>query len=404
MAKEKTQSKEQSRPRRDKKKLIRHNTAANQEKHRNDWQPLTPNDLGLVADRRIMPRDELSRRHHVETASAETVGAHFDDTLWQAAAWANNLELGLVTEVSRGLCRVSVNDDRLDGARLNGERLHGERLLCDLRGTLAAEGTAYTNVVAVGDRVLFSRPEAEHGWVEQVLPRRSALTRPDPFYRHLKQIVVANADQLLIVAAWREPHLWLRLIDEYLIAAIRNNLVPLICINKVDLAEDMAACHALVQPYADLGYRLLLTSAVSGEGLDELRQLLRDKTTVLAGMSGVGKSSLLSAVEPGLNLRAKTVSEKSGEGRHTTTQVNLWPLAAGGYVIDTPGIRELGLQGLELEELITFYPEIEEAAESCRFSNCSHDHEPGCAVLAAVEDGTIAEWRYENYHKLYSQL
>jgi ribosome biogenesis GTPase len=389
MTKDKTQFKEQSRPRRDKKKLIRHNTAANQEKHRPDWQPLTPNDLGIVADRRIMPRDELSRRHHIEEASAETIGAAVTESDWQAEAEAIGLCLGLVTEVSRGLCRAAVA---------------GELLLCDLRGSLSAEGTPYTNIVAVGDRVLLSRPEAGHGWVERVLPRRSALTRPDPFYRHLKQIVVANAGQLLIVAAWREPHLWLRLIDEYLIAAIRNNLAPLICINKIDLAEDAAACRALVQPYANLGYRLLLTSAISGEGLDELRQVLRDQTTVLAGMSGVGKSTLLSAVEPGLDLRAKTVSQKSGEGRHTTTQVNLWPLAAGGYVIDTPGIRELGLQGLHPEELVTFYPEIEETAESCRFSNCSHHHEPGCAVRAAVAAGTIAEWRYENYHKLYGQL
>lgn len=389
MAKDKTPFKEQPQLRRNKKKRIRHNTAANQEKHRADWQPLTPNELGVVADRRIMPRDELSRRHRLEEASAATIGAAVTESDWQAEAAATGLCLGLVTEVSRGLCRVTLN---------------GETLLCDLRGSLSAEGTPYTNIVAVGDRVLLSRPEASHGWVERILPRRSALTRPDPFYRHLKQIVVANASQLLIVAAWREPHLWLRLIDEYLIAAIRNNLAPLICINKIDLAEDPAACRALVQPYADLGYRLLLTSAISGAGLDQLRQVLQDQTTVLAGMSGVGKSTLLSAVEPRLNLRAKTVSQKSGEGRHTTTQVNLWPLAAGGYVIDTPGIRELGLQGLDPAELITFYPEIEEAAESCRFSNCAHTHEPGCAVQAAVAAGEIAEWRYENYHKLYTQL
>lgn len=389
MAKSKTVIKQQQKT---KKKVIRHNTAANQEKHRQDWQPLTPNELGAVADRRIMPRDELMRRQSVEDGSAETVGEAFDDSVWQEMAEASGLCLGLVVEVSRGLCRVA---------------LAGETLLCDLRGSLSAEGTPFTNIVAVGDRVLFSRPGNEErgaGRVERVLPRRSALTRPDPFYRHLKQIAVANADQLLIVAAWREPHLWLRLIDEYLVAAIRNNLTPLICINKVDLAEDAADCRALVQPYADLGYRLLLTSAVSGEGLDELRQVLRDKTTVLAGMSGVGKSTLLSAVEPGFNLKAKTVSVKSGEGRHTTTQVNLFPLQAGGYVIDTPGIRELGLHGLSRPELITFYPEIEEAAESCRFSNCTHDHEPGCAVLAAVDDGEIAEWRYENFQKLYGQL
>jgi len=372
-----------------KKKVIRHNTAANQEKHRSDWQPLQPNELGVVADRRIMPRDEQSRRHRLEEASARAIDATFDDSAWAEAALASGHALGIVVEVAQGLCRVNVD---------------GQNVLCDIRGSLTAEGTGFTNIVAVGDRVLVSLPEPDHGWIEEALPRRSALARADSFARHLKQVIAANMDQLLIVASWREPYIWLELIDEYLIAAARNNLDAIICINKIDLAGDVAECRATVRPYADLGQRLLFTSAVTRAGLDDLRAALHEKTTVLAGLSGVGKSSLLTAIEPGLNLRAKTVSEKSKEGRHTTTQSIMLPLKDGGYVVDTPGIRELGLRGLRRDELIEFYPEILTAAANCRYSDCAHIHEAECGVKAAVADGSIAEWRYENYQKLYGKL
>ena len=372
-----------------KRKIIRHNTAANQEKHRADWLPLAPNELGIVADRRILPRDERVRRLSLEAASARSIAASFDDSAWEAAAATTGHALGLVVEISQGLCRVAVD---------------GRSRLCDIRGTLTAEGSGFTNIVAVGDRVLVSLPEPDHGLVEQVLPRRSALARPDSFARHLKQVIAANADQLLIVASWREPRLWRELIDEYLIAAARNNLDAVICVNKIDLAGDVAECRAATQAYADLGYHLLFTSAKTYAGLDDLRAALRGKSTVLAGLSGVGKSSLLSAVEPGLKLQTKSVSPKSGEGRHATTQAIMLPLRDGGYVIDTPGIRELGLRGLRRTELIEFYPEIEAAAARCRFSDCSHIREQACGVKAAVAAGAIAEWRFENYQKLRRKL
>ena len=372
-----------------KKKLIRHNTAATQEKHRADWLPLAPNELGIVADRRIMPRDENQRRQGIEAASARAIDEVFDDSAWENAAAASDHRLGIVIEVSQGLCRAAVDS---------------HNVLCDIRGTLTAEGTGYTNVVAVGDRVLVSLPEPDHGWVEDVLPRRSALARPDSFSRHLKQVIAANVDQLLIVASWREPPIWLGLIDEYLIAAARNNLDAVICVNKIDLAEDVAECRATVQPYLDLGHRLIFTSAVTHAGLDDLRSALHNRSTVLAGLSGVGKSSLLSAIEPGLQLRAKTVSQKSKEGRHVTTQAIMLPLSSGGYVVDTPGIRELGLRGLRKGDLIEFYPEIEAAAAHCRFGDCSHVNEQECGVKVAVTEGKVAEWRYENYKKLYNRL
>jgi len=237
------------------------------------------------------------------------------------------------------------------------------------------------------------------------MPRRSALARPDPFYRHRKQIIVANADMLLIVAAWLEPPLWHELIDRYLIVAERNRLAPVICVNKMDLADDRDAVRASVVPYVALGYRVLFASALTGEGLDELRALLRDQTTVLAGLSGVGKSSLLAAAEPGLDLRTGAVSTHwGGQGQHTTTQVNLFPLRSGGYVVDTPGIRELAISGLAPAELLSFYPQIEALAGQCRFANCTHSHEPGCAVKAALQAGQLSPTRYKNYRQILSEL
>jgi len=321
--------------------------------------------------------------------SAQNIHADFDDAAWQNAAAASGHALGLVVEVSQGLCRAAID---------------GRAVLCDIRGALTAEGTGFTNIVAVGDRVLVSLPEPDHGWVERVLPRRSALARPDSFARHLKQVVAANMDQLLIVASWREPTIWRELIDEYLIAAARNNLAALICVNKIDLAGDVAECRAAVQAYGDLGYPLLFTSAVTRFGLDDLRSMLRGRSTVLAGLSGVGKSSLLSAIQPGLNLRVKAISRKRHEGRHATAQAIMLALSEGGFVVDTPGIRELGLRGLRQDELIEFYPEIDSAALGCRYSDCSHEHEPGCGVQAAVAAGRIADWRLENYRKLYRKL
>jgi ribosome biogenesis GTPase len=216
----------------------------------------------------------------------------------------------------------------------------------------------------------------------------------------LQQVIVANADQLFIVAAWAQPPVWLELIDRYLIAAERYRLLPFICINKVDLAADAAICREALQPYAALGYRVLFASALTGAGVEAVGDLLRGKMTVLAGLSGVGKSSLLAAIQPGLQLRTASVSGHSHEGRHTTTQVNLLPLEMGGYVVDTPGIREFGVSGVSRAELIRYYPEMAEVASGCRFGDCSHLREPGCAVIEAVRQGRVSAARYHNYQKI----
>ncbi len=247
-------------------------------------------------------------------------------------------------------------------------------LLCSLRPSLRTPHSGFSNIVAAGDEVVVSHNGHSRGIVDAVLPRRSALARPDVFYSHLQQVIVANVDQLLVVASWRDPNFWPELVDRYLLAAVRNNLAPVVCINKVDLAEDPAPLDETARALRRAGYRVILTSAVTGEGLAELRDVLHGKTTALAGLSGVGKSSLLSAAEPGLNLKVGEVNEHQHMGRHTTTQVSLHGLAAGGFVADTPGIRSLAMHGVpdHLQDR-----RFREFAARCEYANCSHTREPG---------------------------
>jgi ribosome biogenesis GTPase len=352
-----------------------------------DWENLDA--LDYAQSERVMPRGEQERRSRIWTAALEKLKKEAGVDEEASPRVEAEGQRGRVVEVSTGLCRVD-SDERT--------------LLCALRGTLSAQDTGFTNVVAVGDEVVVSVDGSDRGVVEAVLPRRSALSRPDVFYSHLQQVIVANVDQLLVVCSWRDPPLWLELVDRYLITAERNSLSPVICANKVDLAEDAAAYHAALQPYLHLGYRVVFTSALTGEGIGELRGVLRGRTTALAGTSGVGKSSLLAAAQPGLQLRTGEVNVRRHEGRHTTSQVTMLRLEVGGYVVDTPGIREFGLSSLRRRQLASFYPALVAAAGGCRFANCSHTHEPGCAVRTAVRAGRVSAARYQSYKKIYATL
>jgi ribosome biogenesis GTPase / thiamine phosphate phosphatase len=331
-----------------------------------------------------MPPGERQRRRATESAALAQLetSAVPPDTAPSSAGVAGCR--GVIIEVSTSLCRVD---------------LDGRILLCPLRGVVSAAAGGFTNAIAVGDAVIVTPRGDGAGIVEAVLPRRSALARPDVHRTHLQQIIVANADQLLIVAAWRDPAIWLELVDRYLITAQRFHLDPIICVNKTDLASDGEVCLTTMQPYVDLGYRVLFASAASGDGVPALRDALAGHTTVLAGLSGVGKSSLLTSVQPGLRLHTRAVAEYH-IGRHTTTQVHMHRLDAGGYVIDTPGIREFGLSGLRQADIGAFYPEIASLAAFCRFSNCSHTHEDGCAVLAGLATGAVSEARYHSYTRI----
>lgn len=360
---------------------------------RKDWLPDASDDFDTFdfeLSERVMPRGERERRRTILAAALVDRAEEALIPDGPSSEAEISARRGRVIEVSSGLCRVD---------------LAGQTMMCGLRGSLSAEDTGFTNVVAVGDEVLISAGASGRGVVEQVLPRRSILARPDVFYKHLRQVIVANAEQLVIVASWRNPILWPELVDRYLIAAQRNRLAPIICVNKIDLAEDLAACRAALQPYQALvDCPVIFASALTGVGLDSLREVLRGRITALAGLSGVGKSSLLSGVQPSLQLRTGSVNESSGEGRHTTTQVTMLPLDIGGFVVDTPGIREFGLSGLSPRDLIQFYPDLAAAAAGCRFGDCSHRHEPGCAVKAAVTAGNLPATRYDNYQKIYESL
>jgi ribosome biogenesis GTPase len=350
-------------------------------------EDLSAIELDLPEKQRIVPRGKEEERVNLWSKLEEEL--RLEQPASRGVEISADWKQGIVTRISTGLCDVDLDT---------------ETILCGIRGSLSAEQTGYTNVVAVGDRVLISCEDAGHGTIEHVLPRQSVLARTDVWNPDKSQIIVANVNQLLIVASWEEPTLWLELIDRYLIAASEGNLKPLICLNKVDLAVDVDECYQEMEPYKQLGYDVVFTSVVTGRGIDELRQRLARQETVLAGVSGTGKSSLLMAVQPDLELRTADVSGTSGEGRHTTTQVSLLKLDQGGYVVDTPGIRELGLLTVHRHELVLHFPEIAQFVGQCQFNDCSHTHEPGCAVIEAVEDERIPWSRYASYLAIYESL
>ncbi|MBW8010640.1 MAG: ribosome small subunit-dependent GTPase A [Chloroflexi bacterium] len=302
-----------------------------------------------------MPRGEKERRREVEKLTSLNL---MQGNKHEIISTPSSREgQGLVTEVGSGNCKVSIGN---------------EILVCSLRGALKAHETGYTNIVVVGDEVLVN---VEDAVVETLLPRRSLLTRPDVFYTHLQQIVVANVDQVLIVASWQEPHFWPELVDRYLIAAEVNQLQAVICLNKIDLVENEGDFQNALQPYHSLDLPIIFTSAKTKKGISELQTQLHERTTVLAGLSGVGKSTLLSAVQPDINLRTGDVGSTrkyKGMGRHTTSQATLLKLEKGGAVVDTPGIREFGLANVHQSELISYFSDMSALAEACRYSNCSH--------------------------------
>ena len=283
------------------------------------------------------------------------------------------------------------------------ENKAGRVYQCATRRILKTLSTDQRHVVAAGDRVLFRAVESSdenirEGIIERVEPRRGSVCRTS---RGRQQIIVTNVDQLLIVTSTAEPRLKPNLIDRMLIAAEKSGIRPVICINKIDLA-DPAAFQPLIGVYSQMGYQVVLLSAISGFGLKRFGQMLTGRASVVTGQSGVGKSSLLNAIDPGLQLRVRAVSAESEKGRHTTSTARLIPLARGGYVVDTPGIRQFQLWDVIAEEVPGFFRDLRPYVSRCRFPNCTHTHEDNCAVKDAVADGRIDERRYESYCQMIS--
>lgn len=348
----------------------------------------TIDDQNLPAGQRI-GKDESSRKRTVWVS--DPVDGGDGESLLSSTLDVDESS----TRAGRVLCVLGPVSEVQDAA--NGEIYH-----CATRRLLTTLSTTERHVVAAGDRVRFSPAvqgtSLRDGTIERVEPRRATICRTVRGRRH---IIVTNVDQLLIITSAAEPRLKPNLIDRLLVTAEKGQIDPLLCINKIDLV-DPASLQPLVGVYSQMGYRVLLLSAKADVGIDRLRRALKNRASVVTGQSGVGKSSLLNAVDPVLELKVREVSAENQKGRHTTTTARLLPLACGGYVVDTPGVRQFQLWDVIAAEVAGFYRDLRPYVSRCRFPNCTHTHEDDCAVKNAVADGRLDERRYASYCHLYA--
>ena len=320
----------------------------------------------------------------------------------------DNIVHGVVLGGTGGVWQVRMDDGTTVDASLRGrlkKSNSGKRADGSLRrDTVVA--SAVTLKLAVGDDVLLERPEGAEAWaIGEIQPRRSQLARRAPGGGQGQRIVAANVDQVVIMFAAAKPEPHPRMLDRFLVIAEGNELPAQIIINKVDLVGEDAA-RARFDAYQRAGYPVHYTAVKSGVGLDAARAMLTGRRSVLTGPSGVGKSSLLNALFPGAGLRVGAISESVNKGQHTTVGALMLPLPDGesGYVIDTPGLREVGLWALDAEQLDRCFPEIRSHRDDCRFADCSHIVEPDCAVRDALAKGNISPERYDSYLKLLEEL
>jgi ribosome biogenesis GTPase / thiamine phosphate phosphatase len=341
-----------------------------------------------VQQERVSGKGDLTRKRTVTDAPSGTGGG-------SDAATAEASSLDPASPTLRGRV-LSVHG--LD-SRVLGE--DGRIYRAAVRQLLKSVHTDQRHIVAAGDRVVL-RPENEaSGWIEQVEPRSHELCRTSRGRRH---VIVANVDCLLVVTSAAQPGLKPNLIDRFLLSAESFGIRPVICINKIDLV-DAASLQPLCGVFTQLGYPVLTTSTVTGQGIAALRALVQQHETVLAGQSGVGKSSLLNAIEPQLGLRVSEVSRENEKGKHTTTAAQLIPLSGGGFVVDTPGIRQFQLWDITAGEVAGLMPDLRPYVSRCRYPNCLHLTEDDCAVKDAVADGRVDARRYDAYcHLLEEEL
>jgi ribosome biogenesis GTPase len=281
----------------------------------------------------------------------------------------------------------------------------GQRYDCRIKGKFRIKGLTTTNPVAVGDKVDFElEPEQQQGVINKLYERKNYIIRKSINLSKQAQIIAANLDQAFLVVTLASPRTSLGFIDRFLVTAEAYDIPASLIFNKLDMFSDegLEILAEYKSIYENLGYPCYEVSALKGTNIPQLITLLKDKITLFSGHSGVGKSSLMNAILPDLDIRTMEVSEWSDKGMHTTTFAEMYDLPGGGSIIDTPGIRELGVIDIEQQELSHFFPEMRDRMHSCRFHNCRHINEPGCAVLEALENGEIEPSRYESYLSIYN--
>lgn len=272
---------------------------------------------------------------------------------------------------------------------------------CKIKGNFRIKGIRTTNPVAVGDRVTVGEPAPDGtAYITAIAPRRNYIIRRASNLSKEAHIIAANVDRAMLVATLAHPTTSTNFIDRFLATASAYDVPAILVINKVDLLadeEDRELLDAVVYLYSSIGYEVATVSAKTGEGMDRLRELLHDRITLVSGNSGVGKTTLINELIPGLDLRTAEISAVHDQGMHTTTFSELFRLPGGGAIIDTPGVRGFGTIDFDKYEVAHYFPELFEESKHCRFGNCTHTHEPGCAVLRAIDEGRIAQSRYASY-------
>ncbi len=332
---------------------------------------------------RVSGKGALTRKRTIIGSNADTPDAGFEVELDVSETGSLS---GRVLRVHGLNSFVQGDDDRV--------------YQCTVRGILKSLSTDLQHVVVAGDFVMIEKVDhgdEDQGVIVRVEPRRNQISRTS---RKRQQILVANVDLALIVASAAQPGLKPNLIDRFLVSAEQAEITPVVIINKVDLV-DPADLQPVVGVWSQLGYRVILTSTLTGQGINEIHDLVRGKDCVVTGQSGVGKSSILNAIEPGLELRVSKVSSENQKGRHTTTTAQLVPISgssgANGHLVDTPGIRSMELWDIIPEEVAGLFRDIRPFINDCKFPNCEHTHEEECAVKWAVADGKLDARRYESY-------